>query len=64
MPTAQGIRAGKAYVELAVSNSKLVRGLRSAERKLKAFGGSVRQIGAKLAGLGGIVRREDEPLVT
>lgn len=55
MPAAQGIRAGKAYVELGVSNASLVRGLRSAERKLKAFGGSVRQIGAKLTGLGGLL---------
>ena len=55
MPAAQGIRAGKAYVELFSDNTKLVRGLRSAERKLKAFGGSVRQIGAKLAGLGGLL---------
>ncbi len=55
MPTAQGIKAGKAYVELGVSNAKLVRGLRSAERKLKAFGSSVRGIGSKLVGLGSLL---------
>ncbi len=55
MPTAQGIKAGKAYVELGVSNAKLVRGLRSAERKLRAFGSSVRGIGTKLVGLGSLL---------
>ena len=55
MPTAQGIRAGKAYVELFADNTKLVRGLRFAERRLKAFGSSIRKIGAKLAGLGGLL---------
>ncbi len=55
MPTAQGIRAGRAYVELFANDTKLVRGLRSAERKLKAFGMGVRQVGTKLAGLGGLL---------
>ena len=49
---AKGIRAGRAYVELFADDSKLVRGLRQAQRKLRAFGGSVRNIGAGLAGMG------------
>jgi len=52
MPSTQGIRAGRAFVELFADDSKLVRGLRAAERKLKAFGASVRNMGLKMAGLG------------
>lgn len=37
MADAKGIRAGRAFVELFADGSKLVRGLRAAERKLKAF---------------------------
>ena len=44
----KGIRAGKAYVELFADNSKLVRGLRLAEKKLRAFGDRVGQLGKKL----------------
>lgn len=51
MPPAGGIRAGKAFVELFADDRKLVRGLRAAQRKLKAFGASVRNIGMKIAGL-------------
>lgn len=42
------IRAGKAYVELFVENNKLVRGLRLAEARLKAFGDKVGAMGRKL----------------
>jgi hypothetical protein len=52
MASAQGIRAGRAFVELFADDSKLVRGLRSAERKLMAFGTAVKDIGAKLAKVG------------
>ncbi len=52
MATAQGIRAGKAFVELFADDSRLVRGLKAAERKLKAFGAGVRSIGTQLFGLG------------
>jgi len=48
----QGIRAGRAFVELFADDSKLVRGLRRAERKLRAFGDSVRNLGLKMAALG------------
>jgi len=50
----QGIRAGRAFVELFADDSKLVRGLRRAERKLRAFGGSIRNFGLKIAGAIGV----------
>ena len=37
MATAQGIRAGKAFVELFADDNQLVRGLRRAEKKVKAL---------------------------
>jgi len=52
MATAQGIRAGRAFVELFADDSKLVRGLRQAEKKLKAFGDSIRNLGLKTIALG------------
>jgi hypothetical protein len=55
MASAQGIRAGKAYVELSTKNSALVKGLKDAERKLKVFGSSIASIGTKVAGLGAAI---------
>ena len=55
MATAQGIRAGRAFVELFADDSKLVRGLRRAEQKLKAFGDSIRNMGLKAIGLGSAI---------
>ena len=52
MANAQGIRAGRAFVELFADDRKLVRGLRRAQKKIKAFGGSIRNMGLKMAGLG------------
>ncbi|MDR1611880.1 MAG: phage tail tape measure protein [Planctomycetota bacterium] len=52
MASAQGIRAGRAFVELFADDNKLVRGLRRAEKKLQDFGKSVRNLGLKMAGLG------------
>jgi len=52
MPSARGIRAGRAFVELFADDSKLVRGLRRAEKRLKAFGDRIRNFGLKIAGLG------------
>jgi hypothetical protein len=52
MATPQGIRAGRAFVELFADDSQLVRGLKSAERRLKAFGAGVRSIGVQLFALG------------
>ncbi|MEW6249205.1 MAG: phage tail tape measure protein [Planctomycetota bacterium] len=47
----KGIRAGKAFVELGVDD-KIAKGLRAAEKRLKAFGAGVRSLGVQLAGLG------------
>ena len=47
MAGAQGIRAGKAYVELGV-HDKLTRGLRRAQKRLKAFGDGVRAAGMQM----------------
>lgn len=52
MALSQGIRAGAAYVELYTKDSRLVKGLQAAEKKLKAFGAGITSIGTKLAGLG------------
>lgn len=52
MAAASGIRAGAAYVELFVKDSRLVKGLNAASAKLKAFGASVTALGARIAGLG------------
>ena len=46
-----GIRAGRAFVELGV-NDATQRALKSAEKRLKAFGASVAKIGAGLTALG------------
>jgi len=55
LASTQGIRAGRAFVELFADDSKLVRGLRRAEKKLKAFGDGVRNLGLKMAGLGSAI---------
>jgi len=55
MPSTQGIRAGRAFVELFADDSKLVRGLRAAEKKLKAFGQGIRNLGLKVLGIGAAI---------
>jgi len=55
MASPQGIRAGRAFVELFADDSKLVRGLRAAEKKLKAFGQGIRNLGLKVLGLGAAI---------
>jgi hypothetical protein len=52
MGLSSGIRAGAAYVELYTKDSRMVKGLQAAEKKLKAFGEGITSIGTKLAGLG------------
>ncbi|MFM2093828.1 MAG: hypothetical protein RIS70_952 [Planctomycetota bacterium] len=52
MGLSQGIRAGAAYVELYTKDSRLVKGLQAAEKKLQAFGAGITSIGTKLASLG------------
>ncbi|MGC1272617.1 MAG: hypothetical protein WBC44_02830 [Planctomycetaceae bacterium] len=48
MASSHAIRAGRAFVELFADDTKLVRGLKLAERRLKAFGTGVRSLGTKL----------------
>lgn len=55
MPSSGAIRAGRAFVELFADDSKLRRGLKSASRKLSAWGASVRQFGTRLAGVGAAI---------
>ena len=52
MSSNRSIRAGRAFVEVFTDDKRLVRGLRAAERKLKAFGANIRNLGLKMAGLG------------
>ena len=49
MPSTRGIRAGRAFVELFADDSMLVRGLRRAEKRLKAFGDRIRAMGLMIA---------------
>jgi len=51
MSKSTAIRAGRAFVELFADDKRLVRGLRAAERKIKAFGAGIRNLGLKMAGL-------------
>ena len=46
------VKAGGAYVEITADNSKLYKGLKDAEDKLKDFSGNVEDLGAAFAGLG------------
>lgn len=50
---AQGIKAGRAYVEIG-TYSKVAAGLRRAQRRLKAFGSTVGAIGAKMMRMGAL----------
>lgn len=51
MANTQGIRAGRAFVELGVSD-KLTKGLRAAQKRLEAFGAGLRSIGTRMAAFG------------
>jgi len=52
---AGAIRAGRAYVELYGDDSKLVKALRSAEGKLRAFGRQISDLGARMAKVGAAI---------
>jgi TP901 family phage tail tape measure protein len=52
MAKSNAIRAGRAFVELFADDTKLVRGLRAAERRLKAFGASISRMGRQMVGIG------------
>lgn len=51
--SAQGIRAGKAYVELYADGSSLNAGLAAAQARLKKFGADLRQAGTSIGLAGG-----------
>ena len=56
MSTADGIRAGLAFIELTLNDEKLVKGLKAASKHINSFGSELRTIGTGLMGLGaGIV---------
>jgi len=48
MPNPSGIRAGQAFVELFADDSRLVRGLKAASRRLRAWGQSVAAMGRRM----------------
>jgi hypothetical protein len=55
MASAQGIRAGKAYVEVGANNSNLLKGLHAAQDRVEAFGKGVMAVGGTLTGLGSAI---------
>ena len=50
----RNIRAGAAYIELTTQDSKLVRGLDRAQKRVKAFGKSVGEIGKRLTAVSAV----------
>lgn len=48
MPIASNIRAGAAFIEVSVNNSKFVKGLKQARAKLLSFGSTLKTVGANL----------------
>jgi len=48
MPSTREIKAGAAYVELFLKDNRFTRGLRIAERRLRAFGQRASQIGKRM----------------
>lgn len=49
------IKAGQAYVELLLKNSKFLKGLKSSGKQLTSFGLSVAKIGASVSAAGGLI---------
>lgn len=52
MANTSGIRAGKVFVEIGAVSDKLVAGLKSAQKRLAAFGSQVRSVGLGVTGAG------------
>ena len=50
--SAGAVRAGKAYVELFATDNALVRGLKAAEKKVKAWGAGLQRVGGGMMGAG------------
>lgn len=55
MTASTGIRAGRAFVELFADDSRLVRGLKAAQKKIAAFGSAVSGMGKRMMALGGAI---------
>ncbi len=55
MPLGQSIRAGSAYVELFTEQSRYIRGLKSAERRLTRFGQHAQRVGRSMMIAGGLM---------
>lgn len=53
--SAANIKAGMAYIELTVENNAMVRGLKAAQAKLKAFSDSITAAGKKLLLIGSLI---------
>lgn len=51
MSAANKVKAGQAYIEIALDQTKLERGLRKAQAKLKAFGDACTSLGTKMLGI-------------
>ena len=54
MASTTAIRAGRAFVELFTDNSKLIRGLREAEMRVRDFGNKMKALGMKLSMIGAV----------
>ena len=52
MAKSNAIRAGRAFVELFADDTQLLRGLRAAEKKLRAFGASISRFGRQMVTIG------------
>ena len=55
MAGSKGIRAGRAFVELFADNTRLMRGLRAAQARMRAFAASARAIGTRLFASGALI---------
>ena len=64
MPGKRDIQAGRAYVEMYVKNSKLIRGLRDVQKRLASFGSGLQSIGIKALGAGAGIATAFIPAIT
>ena len=55
MASSGGIRAGAAFVELYLNDNRMVRGLKRAQAKLRAFGAAVLATGMRMMAMGGAI---------
>lgn len=51
----EGIKAGRAYVQLGTNQSELEKGLLAAEKRVKDFGVTIGKIGAAISGIGAAI---------